>query len=171
MSVGDSRVQDRLHQQKTCVRWARVDPAKPGGLHLPQLRGDIGFDMECMEDTLIPPMATVDVPVNARLEMPDGYYAFIWNRSSMGKRNLYVDQNLIDTGYRGRLFVLIRNMRLPRPVYESGHVHDDGEIVLRAGERIAQLIFQKVAPLWTVEVEEISTDTDRSVDGFGSTGI
>jgi len=140
------------------VRWALIDPTLPAGIHQPKLTGDIGWDLEAMHDVTINPMEAIDVPVNCQIELPHGHYADIRNRSSMGRRGLYVDTNLIDTGYRGLLFVLIRNMR--------SHC----VTTINAGDRIAQLVFHQVSPVWLEEVGAISTATARASNGLGHTG-
>lgn len=166
---------DLSRRASSKIQVARVNSDLPLGLHAPKKDGDIGWDLEAMETVVIGPMQSMDVPVNARIALPENYYADIRNRSSMARRGLYVDQNLIDTGYRGRLFVFIRNMQLPRycvsawggDPYIDEHV---GKIKIEAGERIAQLVFHKLAPVWTIEVDVIDTLTERGEDGFGSTG-
>lgn len=148
---------DPLRDSRHLVRHARVDPGLPPGIHHPKLHGDVGWDLEAMTDTRIQPHQAKDVAVNLRLHLPDGYYAEIRNRSSMAKRGLYVDANIVDSGFRGALYVMVRNM-------------DVDEIQIQAGERVAQLLFHRVCPVWLEEVVDISTDTERSVRGFGSTG-
>lgn len=182
-------MEDQLKAGRHRLRWARVQSDLPAGIHRPKLPGDVGWDLECMKDVIIPPMGVVDVPVNARLWLPDDVYADIRNRSSMGRRGLYVEHNLIDTGYRGPIFVLIRNMAMPSGRW--GYFNKDGELVqstyqaivfaentpwdtstvrLRAGERIGQLVFHRHTPVWLSEVEEIPLDSERAEAGFGSTG-
>jgi hypothetical protein len=73
--------------------------------------------------------------------------------------------------------VLVRNMNLPADTFYD----DDGEsrprgvvdrrsVTIKAGERVGQLVFYNSVPIWTQEVTEISTNSDRGEDGFGSTG-
>jgi dUTP pyrophosphatase len=64
---------------------------------------------------------------------------------------------LIDSGYRGEIRVLLVNL-------------DQNEaFVLRRGERIAQLVIQKVVEATLREVEELPQSA-RGEGGFGSTG-
>lgn len=161
---------DVLRLPDTRVAWSRVDPDKPPGIHLPKLQGDVGWDLEAMEDIFILPMQACDVPVNLKLQLPSGYYAEIRNRSSMAKRGLYVDQNIVDTGFRGSLYVMIRNMRMPVGVDGNGAYMTDNFIKIRAGERVAQLLFHRVNPVWMDEVSEVDISTERATNGFGSTG-
>lgn len=148
---------DPLRNPHTCVRVARVNPALPLGIHHPKLAGDVGWDLEAMEDAVIQPYTALDVPVNLQMHLPNGYYAEIRNRSSMAKRGLYVDANIVDTGFRGPLFVMIRNMQSP-------------SLRIKAGERVAQLLFHRTQPVWLMEVAEVNTATERAINGFGSTG-
>ncbi len=166
MSTNMSAV-DVLRDPRFRIHAARVDLVLPLGIHRPKLQGDVGWDLEAMKAVTIMPMEACDVPVNVQLHLPPGFYAEIRNRSSMAKRGLYVDQNIIDTGYRGPLFVMIRNMT-PPPIPRISRF--DGAIVIKAGERIAQVLFHRVNPVWLLEVNEITTDTERAMNGFGSTG-
>lgn len=183
---------------------APVDPALPLGVRAPQLEGDIGWDLVAALDVAIGPGDAADVPVNLRLELPPGYYVDIRNRSSMARRGLYVDQNLVDNGYRGPMYVFIRNMALPQlraipdaemaaiigtassrlvlpgqeaPPYEGPNVlqappqADPNTVIIKAGERIAQMVFHVAAPVWIDPVDEVGADTERGGDGFGSTGL
>lgn len=154
-----------LRDHRNRVRWSSVVTTLPPGIHEPKLHGDVGFDLEAMHMAIIPPGESQDVAVNLKLWLPDGYYAEIRNRSSMARRGLYVDANIVDTGYRGPMFVLIRNMRKP--------THDDPEPTAKISprERIAQLLFHRVAPIWLDETEDVPDDTERGSNGFGSTGF
>lgn len=198
---------DTTGNSRNRVRVAPVDPDLPLGLCPPQLHNDTGFDLMAAQDVAIAPMMVALVPVNARLELPTGFYADLRNRSSMARRNLYVDHALIDNGYRGPLFVILRNMNMPalraltqdevnRALAMAGHptpsglvipgqegisYHgpnvaaldgraDPGTVMVSAGERIAQLVFHRGTPVWIEPVAEVSLDTERGENGFGSTG-
>lgn len=169
---------DALHRSRTKLRWSRIDLDRPGGLHEPKRPGDIGWDLEAMEDITIPPMQVVDVPINARIELPPGYWAEIRARSSFATRNMQVEAGTIDTGYRGQLFVLIRNLHLPVGPAPSPFVAlasyqrmlDESFAFIKRGERVGQLVFHHTTPLWAAEVEAIDLNTERSENGFGSTG-
>lgn len=165
---------DRTKSARHCMRVARVHPDLPLGIHEPKRHGDVGWDLEAMEDVWIPPMQAVDVPVNASVELPEGTWAEIRPRSSISRMNLQVDAGTIDNGYRGRLFVLVRNMRLPMPLggYNGIEGFDEQSvgIQINQGERIAQLVLYRMAPAWIHEVPMVDVTTDRSTAGFGSTG-
>jgi dUTPase len=176
---------DRTMRPTHCVRAAPIDPSRELGIHQPKLAGDIGWDLVAMHSVKLEPGQARDVPVNARIELPRGVYADIRNRSSMARRDLYVDHNLIDTGYRGDLFVFIRNMkpaigvltvnagiaRYPdRTETTYADLTKTNTVWIQEGERIAQLVFHRASPVWMMPVDEISQTTERGVNGFGSTG-
>lgn len=158
------------------LKWSRIDPDREDGIHSPKKAGDVGYDLVAMEDVVIPPMQARDVPVNAEIQLPSNVWASIRNRSSMGRRDLYVDQNVVDNGYRGPIFVLIRNMRLPeiRPGDEFARYEYDewsNQIEIKAGERIGQLVFHQMTMVRLTRVSQIDTNTERGSSGFGSTGV
>jgi len=140
----------------------RINP-EGSGLHTPKLPGDIGWDLEAAEDVVIRPGEYYDVPTNIRLELPETMWAQILARSSIVKRGLMVDAGIIDTGYRGPLFVVVRNMKRNPPGALAPSIH------LEKGERVAQLVFHRVEQVWTEEVSEIA-ESERGSAGFGSTG-
>lgn len=150
---------DKVHDRRNRVKWTRIDPTKPSGLHRPKLDGDVGWDLASMVSFVLPPGGAADVPVNLRIAMPDGMYADIRNRSSMARRGLLIDQNLIDTGYRGPMFVWMRNM-------------SNETVTIAEGERIAQIVFHRWSVVWDFEVleDEFPANTERGVAGMGSTG-
>jgi dUTP pyrophosphatase len=176
---------DRLQIPHKCLKVARLDESLPLGIHAPQKEGDVGWDLEAMETVVVPPMRAVDIKVNARIDIPRGLWAECRARSSLARRGLQVDAGTIDQGYRGPLYVLLRNMTLPALVTNytepsTGHIFpkwmngpmDEGAITIEAGERIGQLVFYSMAYVWADEVPEsdFNFDTDRGQNGFGSTG-
>jgi dUTPase len=200
--MGVPTVIDVTQDEETKILAAPLDPGLPLGLAAPQKEGDVGWDLVAAVDVVIGPGDAMDVPVNLRMQLPTGWYADIRNRSSMARRGLYVDQNLVDGGYRGPLFVFIRNMALPQmraipdaqmaamingssrivvpgqedAPYEGpnvlrlpGHL-DPGAVEIKAGERIAQLVFHRADAAWVEPALEIDMDTERGEAGFGSTG-
>lgn len=156
---------DQLNQKRNRVAWDRIDPAGPG-LHSPKLRGDVGWDLEAAETIHLPPGQATDVPTNVRLWLPDGVWAEIRARSSIARYGLMVEAGTIDTGYRGPLFALVRNLNLPSP----GEDPHECTVKIAKGTRVAQVVFHRVCPVWTTEMDTIPTDTERATNGFGSTG-
>ena len=138
----------------------RLDPDLP----LPKYAksGDAGCDLLAAEDvTLQPGGGRALVPTGIALAIPEGYAGFVQPRSGLAVKNGISCLNtpgLIDSGYRGELKVLLINTDPDSPF----------EIV--RGERIAQLVIQKVE---VVEFEETDglPSTERGEGGFGSTGL
>lgn len=120
---------------------------------------DAGFDLYTSVDTPVYPRKHADVPCGVRIGMPPGVWGLIIGRSStLRKRGLHVQTNVIDTGYTGPMFAGV------------WHDHED-VIVVKRGERIAQLVLlPNLAQLTrVVPVDELGTTT-RGENGFGSSG-
>lgn len=123
--------------------------------------GDAGADLVAAEDvTLSPGGGRALVPTGAAVAIPDGYAGFVQPRSGLALKHGVTCLNspgLIDSGYRGELKVLLVNTDPDEPF-----------AVLR-GERIAQLVIQRVEECSFVLVEELP-ESERGEGGFGSTG-
>ena len=114
----------------------------------------------CLESPVeIAPGETVFIPTGIAMELPVGFAAFVYARSSMGSKRGLAPANkvgVIDSDYRGQIMVALHN-------------HGAAAQTVEGGERVAQLV---IAPVFTpgfVEAEEL-TDTLRGEGGFGSTG-
>lgn len=179
---------ETLRRRNALVRFERIDPDGPS-LHEPKREGDVGWDLEAAMDVTIAPGESVDVPTNIRLELPDSVWATIQARSSIVRRGLQVEAGIIDTGYRGPLFALLRNLRIldPRELFTEpidpksepafkGYNQlrswtAENSVKINKGERVAQVLFHRTTPVWATETDVISKATQRGVDGFGSTGV
>lgn len=169
---------DRPRTAKNRVRWCRIDPTCKAKLHEPKRQGDVGWDLEAAEDVYVAPGQAVDVPTNVRLQLPDHVWAEIRARSSIARRGLQIDAGTIDTGYRGPLFALVRNMAFPDPKIFAGRVDanyidwfQENTVLIKTGERIAQVVYRRSCPTWAEEVEAIDESSERGSAGFGSTGV
>lgn len=137
----------------------RLDPDLP----LPRYatEGDAGADLVARETlTLAPGGGRALVPTGAAIAIPPGYAGFVLPRSGLALKHGVTCLNspgLIDSGYRGELKVLLVNHDPTTPF----------EVV--RGERIAQLVIQRVEHCGFVERDELS-ESARGVGGFGSTG-
>jgi dUTP pyrophosphatase len=137
----------------------RIDPDLP----LPGYArsGDAGADLVARIDvTLAANGGRALVPTGMALAIPEGCAGFVQPRSGLALRHGVTCLNtpgLIDSGYRDELAVLLVNTD-PEAPYE---VH--------RGDRIAQLVIQRVESAAFEEVAALS-DTERGLDGFGSTG-
>lgn len=136
-----------------------LPPIPCKGDYLPKYahKGDAGADLRAAEPKIIAPRSRELIATGISLELPVGYVGLIWPRSGLAvKRGLDCGAGVIDSHYRGEIKVLLFN-------------HSDTEIQIQSGDRIAQLIIQKVE---TVEFKfsDRLSETARNTSGFGSTG-
>ena len=129
------------------------------GDYLPQYahKGDAGADLKSAETKVISPRTRELIATEVSLELPDGYAGLIWPRSGPAvKLGLDCGAGVVDSHYRGEIKVLLFN-------------HSDNEIRIQSGDRIAQLIIQKVETVKFIASKQLS-ETERNTAGFGSTG-
>ena len=136
----------------------RLDPT----VELPTYayEGDAGLDLRANEDVTLAPHERRLVSTGLAVAIPEGYAGFVQPRSGLALReglSMANTPGLIDSHYRGELKVCAVNLDDERPISIS------------RGERIAQLVIQKVPVVTLVEVDELD-ETDRGAGGFGSSG-
>lgn len=123
-------------------------------------RGDAGADLVTTTDVVIEPGERTIVGTGVAIALPAGYAAFVHPRSGLAARvglSVVNTPGTIDSGYRGEIRVCLIN-------------HDPREAIeLRRGDRIAQLVVQRVEHAVFREVDEL-TDSERGAGGYGSTG-
>ena len=114
----------------------------------------------CIEEEIrILPGMTAMIPTGIAVAIPAGYAGFVYARSGLSVKMGLAPANkvgVIDADYRGEILVSLYN--------QSGQVR-----TVAPGDRIAQLVIEKVETPEFVEVDELS-DTARGAGGFGSTG-
>ena len=123
--------------------------------------GDAGLDLRANEDVVLNPFERRLIPTGLAIAIPDGYAGFVQPRSGLAlKRGLSMANTpgLIDAHYRGELKVCAVNLDSSEPIH------------IEKGERVAQLVIQKVPVVNLVEVDELD-ETDRGAGGFGSSGV
>jgi len=121
--------------------------------------GDAGLDLRAAEAVTLAPGARALVPTGVAVAIPPGYAGFVLPRSGMALGQGVTVLNapgLIDAGYRGEVKVLLVN-------------HDSAPVTLDRGERIAQLVIQRVERAELTEAAELPP-SERGAGGFGSTG-
>ena len=97
------------------------------------------------------------VPTGISMVIPTGYYGRVAPRSGVSvKTGLIVNAGVIDSDYRGEIKIVFQN---PTEKY----------VDIKAGEKVAQLVIEKIALLDVKEVHSLD-DTTRGSNGFGSTG-
>jgi dUTP pyrophosphatase len=136
----------------------RLDPLlpAPGYAH----PGDAGADLMTSVDVVLAPGERQTVPTGVAIALPAGFAGFVHPRSGLAARSGLTIVNApgtVDAGYRGEIQVTLLNTDSSTPVH------------LRRGDRIAQLVVQRVNRARFVEVEELPGSA-RGAGGFGSTG-
>jgi dUTP pyrophosphatase len=136
----------------------RLDPELP----LPTYAhpGDAGADLVTAVDVRLDPGQRATVPTGVALALPDGYAAFVHPRSGLASRlgvTLVNAPGTVDAGYRGEIRVTLLNTDTREPV------------ALRRGDRVAQLIVQRVEQAVFHEVTRLPGSA-RGDGGHGSTG-
>jgi dUTP pyrophosphatase len=142
------------------LRVQRLDPELP--LPRQQHTDDAGYDLHASEQCeLAANGGRALVPTGLAIAIPSGYAGFILPRSGLALRHGITCLNtpgLIDPLYRGELKVLLVNTDPATPY------------TVERGDRIAQLVIQRVEQVEWREVDELDV-TQRDTFGFGSTGV
>src|SRR6201989_3594926 len=147
-----------LPQSQPEVLIQRLDPGVP----LPSYAhpGDAGADLTTAEDVELGPGERAVVRTGIAIALPDGYAGFVHPRSGLAARHgvtLVNAPGTIDAGYRGEIKVILLNTDAASTVS------------LRRGDRVAQLVVQRVENVMFREVP-VLPESARGDNGFGSTG-
>lgn len=122
--------------------------------------GDAGADLYSRVDLTLKPGERALVPTGIAIALPNGYAAFVHPRSGLAIKHgisMVNTPGTVDAGYRGELQVILIN-------------HDlSNDFEIKRGDRIAQLVIQRVEEAEFVEVDHLP-GSSRSDGGFGSTG-
>ena len=89
--------------------------------------GDCGYDCYAKETVLIPKHGVEKIPLGFGMIIPEGYTAYMHNRSGTFLRGLIVADSLIDLNYRGEIHAIVANIT-------------DKDIIINKGERPCSLI-------------------------------
>lgn len=111
--------------------------------------GAAGFDLSALDDEDIPPFEAVHIRTGVNIYVPEGYYGAIKGRSGNAfKRNMFIYNDVINSGYREEIVVFVMNFN------KTDTLH------IKAGDRIAQIILTKLHP--SHHITEIATGNDNS---------
>lgn len=139
------------------VQRLRDDVALPRRAH----PGDAGLDLAAADAIVLAPGARAAVATGLVVAIPSGWVGLVHPRSGLALRDGVTVVNApgtIDAGYRGEVKVALVNLSAR-------------EVRVAAGDRIAQLVVQRVELCAVVEVADLADDaTSRGRGGFGSTG-
>ncbi|CAA3024773.1 deoxyuridine 5 -triphosphate nucleotidohydrolase [Olea europaea subsp. europaea] len=117
-----------------------------------------GYDLSSATETKVPARGKALIPTDLSIAIPEGTYARIAPRSGLAwKHSIDVGAGVIDADYRGPVGVILFN-------------HSDVDFEVKAGDRIAQLIIEKILTPEVTEVDDLDS-TIRGSGGFGSTGV
>jgi dUTP pyrophosphatase len=144
------------HSPEVLLQLLEPDLPEPSYAH----PGDAGADLVTRIDVVIPPQGRVTVPTGVAIALPDGFAAFVHPRSGLAMRHGLTIVNApgtVDAGYRGEIAVTLLNTDV------------EHAIELHRGDRIAQLVIQKVERVRFVAVEHLP-GSHRGAGGFGSSG-
>ena len=120
--------------------------------------GSVGYDLYALEDHLVPARVVELIGTGWAMELPYGWVGKIVPRSRMSENFIVANSpGTVDPDYRGEIKVMLVKR------------HSFGPAEIKAGTRIAQLLFQLVELPELVEVDELS-ETVRGEGSFGSTG-
>jgi len=131
-----------------------VDAVLPSRAH----NTDAGLDVYSLEDVHIPYYTDAVIKTGFAMSLPDGWVAIVKEKSGRATKNkLTIGACVIDSSYRGEVLIHLFN-------------NGRGDVEIKAGEAIAQLV---IVPCWTgqpIEVEDLG-ETERGEGKFGSTGL
>lgn len=143
--------------EQPVLRVKRLDPDVP----LPSYAhpGDAGLDLASAEHRVVEPGERVALSTGLAVAVPDGWVGLVHPRSGLSLRDGVTVVNApgtVDSGYRGELKVLLVNL-------------GGAPVTIARGDRVAQLVLQRVGRALVDEVEDLD-ETTRGAGGFGSTG-
>lgn len=143
-------IRTRLRIKRLCEN--AIVPTRPH-------QGDLGYDLYCSERTWVYPGEPTIVPTGIACGFPQGFGAFIKDRSGMAaKRSAHVVAGVIDNGYVGEIKVILAN-------------YGAEAFQIEEGEKFAQLVLIPIVIPSTLEVVDTLESADgRGTKGFGSTG-
>tara|TARA_R100000664_G_C2758180_1_gene146879 strand:- start:288 stop:707 length:420 start_codon:yes stop_codon:yes gene_type:complete len=118
---------------------------------------DAGWDLYASKTDAIMRSCRKLVSTDIAMEIPEGCVGLIWPRSGLSVKNgIAVLAGVVDSGYRGEIKVCLLNT-------------SESTFMIEPGDRIAQMLIQKVEDVDFAEVENLD-EADRGDSGFGSTG-
>lgn len=132
------------------------------GARLPEYKhpGDAGADLRANEDKIIPANSRGIVDTGVHIQPPEGWYTRVVPRSGLAlKKGITVlnTPGTVDEQYRDSIKVILMNT-------------SDNDFVVSKGDRIAQLILEKLNVMKFEKVTALD-ESERGNNGFGSTGI
>ncbi|GMS93852.1 hypothetical protein PENTCL1PPCAC_16027 [Pristionchus entomophagus] len=154
--VKKARIEPEPVEDKIAVRFVRL--TETARMPAYGSADAAGADLHASEFGTVPARGKALISTGLSLELPSGHYGRVAPRSGLAaKHSIDVGAGVIDCDYRGPLKVLLFNF-------------SDADFEVKEGDRIAQLICEKISQVNYVEVTTLE-ETDRGAGGFGSTGV
>ena len=118
---------------------------------------DSGYDLKTTRPFKLLPNQVKLIPTSLYLELDKHIEAQVRPKSSISAKGILVHFGTVDSDYRGEVKVVIQNL-------------NDYGVEFEAGQKIAQIVFNKKTEIVLEQTDTVSNDTDRGSGGFGSTG-
>jgi len=138
------------------VNIKKLDP----GVELPTYsrEGDAAMDIRSNEDCVLKINERKTLKTGLCFEIPEGYAGLVWDRGGMAANHgIHTMAGVLDANYRGELMIVLKNL-------------SEEDFKIEKGDRIAQMLVQKVEICNFVEVESLS-ETERGEGRFSSSGV
>ncbi|NIA18370.1 MAG: dUTP diphosphatase [Actinobacteria bacterium] len=119
--------------------------------------GDAGLDLYSDDNYTLFPKDMAGIKTGIKMQIPEGYVGLIWDKSGLAKQEIHTVGGVIDSGYRGEIIILVKN--LSEDIFN-----------IAKGQQIAQILIQKIESIEVVE-DKINDETERGKNGFGSSGL
>jgi len=120
--------------------------------------GDAGMDLYSTQDLILMSGKIITCETGIAMAIPVGYVGLIWDKSGVAfNGGIKTMGGVIDSSYRGEIKIIMTNL-------------SNKDYFIKKGDKIAQMLIQKVESL-DIEEVEVLDDTERGEGGFGSTGI
>lgn len=117
-----------------------------------------GFDVYSNEIITIPPHSISKISTGISLQIPNGFYVKLYDRSSMAMKQIYLRSGVIDSDYTGELYVCLSN-------------NNESEFTIHKNMKIAQFIVHETVNVQLSTCVEFDKETERGNGGFGSTSF
>jgi dTMP kinase len=142
-------------EEQRYIKVERISPAAK--LPSRAYSHDAGLDIYADDYFSILPGQKQNITTGIRLAVPEGYVGLVWDKGGIANQGIHTMAGVVDAGYRGELKIIVVNLS-----QEEYHI--------APGQKIAQMLIQKVKN-WEVREEMVEDETERSIRGFGSSGL
>ncbi len=120
--------------------------------------GDVAMDLFSVEDVILKPGERISCPTGVAIKIPDGYAGLIWDKGGPShKFGIKTLGGVFDSNFTGEYLIGLINL-------------SQENFEIKKGQKIAQVIFQKIEIPEIEEVDEMP-ETNRGAGAFGSTGV